>query len=159
MLARREATTSPDSLRDPQRAATHVAYELGMLRTTFAQFTASQPVSILALESYLLHARNLIEFFWDGAPKRAMLPKHFGGTATRDKDANFKAIHDEISQFLSHLTWDRVTRDPASWSYERLLKIHDGVRTKARTFFSAVPSNHLQWFSAPDFQHEYGQWQ
>jgi hypothetical protein len=157
--ARSPQTTSASSLRDPQRAAAHVAYELGMFRTTFAQFAPTTPVSIVVLESFLLHARNLIEFFWDGAPKRAMLPKHFGGIATRDKDVDFKTIHSDISQFLSHLTWDRVTRDPTHWSYDLLRKLHEGVRSKAEAFFAEVPSDRLTWFTTPDFPSEYLKWQ
>lgn len=145
--------------RDPQPAAAHVAYELGMFRTTFALFVPTTPASVVDLESYLLHTRNLIEFFWDGAPSGALLPKDFGGAPTRDKDVDFKRTRDDISQFLSHLTWDRVTQDPASWSYQRLRAMHDGVRTKARSFFKSVPAEHLVWFGVQAFPNEYVHWQ
>ena len=157
MLGSLKATSAP-SLRDPQRAAAHIAYELGMFRSTFTQFNATKPVSVVVLESYLLHARNLIEFFYDGAPKRAMLPKHFGGVTARDKDVSFKTFHSDISQFLSHLTWDRVTRTPANWNYELLQKIHGGVRSKAQVFFGEVPSDRLNWFTTADFPSEYLNW-
>jgi len=79
-----------------------------MARTIFASIPPDPPIDIVLLETFLVHIRNLIEFFWDGAPKRAILPKHFGAPLSRDKDPEIKALHEEISQLLSHLTWDRV---------------------------------------------------
>ena len=149
------------SPRDPSRAARHVAYELGMLRTTFDRIPQTGPIDIIGLEGFLLHARNLIEFFWDGAPKHAILPKHFGAPRRRDKDAAVAALRDEISQLLSHLTWERVEvheRRLQDWSHARLKRIRDDIAQKARAFFQAIPQDRQAWFGAEAFPQEYKQW-
>ena len=66
-------------MRDAGRAARHVAYELGMLREALQRMEANQAVDRITLESYLTHVRNLIEFFWDGAPNGAVLPRVLAG--------------------------------------------------------------------------------
>jgi len=146
--------------RDPSSAGPHVAYELGMLRVTFTRIPLDGPVDVVDLEGFLLHARNLIEFFWDGAPKGAILPKDFGPPKKRDKDAATADLRDEISQLLSHLTWERVVHERRSsgWTYERLQGIRDAIAKKAQAFFLAIPPDRHAWFDVKAFPQEYRQW-
>jgi hypothetical protein len=147
--------------RDPSRAAPHLAYELGMLRSTFASLPAHGPIPVVALEGFLLHSRNLIEFFWDCAPKGAILPKDFGAPRRRDKDPTIAKLHDEISQLVSHLTWARVEvheLSPNDWSHQRLTKIWKDIGDKARAFFHAISSEQCRAFSAAPFPEEYRNW-
>ena len=112
-----------------------------MLRTTFERVLESGPIEVVTLESFLVHARNLIEFFFDGAGKRAVLPKDFGGPRGWDKDPSMAALRNKISQLVSHLTWDRVTiheLQSQDWSYPRLKDIYDRLRSKAQETFSEI---------------------
>ena len=147
-------------MKDAQKAARHVAYELGMFRETFGRLPAAGPLPVLVLEAFLVHTRNLIEFFWDGAPSGAILPKDFGAPAARDKDPAFEDLRHSISQLVSHLTWDRVDHElrPQDWSYSRLQRIHDAINTKAQRFFTAVPRDRHVWFSAEFFPKEFEHW-
>ena len=143
---------------DAQRAARHVAYELGMLRTTYGTLRGG---NIVVLEDFLVHTRNLIEFFWDRASPRAILPRDFGAPAGRDKNRQIAALHSEISQLLSHLTWERVrihelrTQD---WSYARARGIYDAIRDKAKAFFDVLPEERRAWFASKVFRNEYKNW-
>jgi len=144
--------------RDPEKAAKHVAYELGMLRSLFLRLRGQDPIMI---ESFLVHVRNLIEFFWDCAPKGAILPKDFGAPARRDKDAAVAELHDQISQLLSHLTWARVQvhePDPPDLGYGRARWIYDAIALKADAFFKGLSEDNRKWFSARGFVNEYQQW-
>jgi len=154
-MARNQRPLAP---RNPQRAAQHVAYELGMLRTIYGHLRGQNPIM---LEGFLVHARNLIEFFWDCAPKGAILPKEFGVSPTRDKNLEIAELHDQISQLLSHLTWARVQvhePDPPDLGYGRARWLHDAVAEKADAFFNALPEDRRKWFSSRRFPDEYLHW-
>ena len=128
---------------------------------TFASIAPDSPINVVKLEAFLVHARNLVEFFWNGAPKRAILPKDFGAPSSRDKDPVMKRLHDDISQLVSHLTWDRVEVHelrPQDWSHARLNTIHDSIREKARAFFKAIPGERHAWFSSGVFPNEHRFW-
>ena len=146
--------------RDPERAARHVAYKLGMLRTSLGLMERAG-VSAPILESYLVHARNLIEFFWDGAPRGALLPIDFGAKRNRDKSPEIADLRNEISQLVSHLTWQRVevhelrTQD---WSLDRLKHIFTDVQMKAAEFLGDLPPEKREWFSSDAFPEEYRHW-
>ncbi len=138
-----------------------MAYELGMLRKTFTTMPITGPISVVTLETFLVHARNLIEFFWDGSPRGTILPKDFGVPAKRDKDLELKGLRDEISQLVTHLSWDRVEVHelrPQDWGYSRLKEIYDRIQSKATNFFAAVPREGHAWFTADFFPREYENW-
>lgn len=146
---------------DPERAARHVAYELGMFRTVYASFPVAGPLDAARLESFLIHTRNLIEFLFDGGPQRAVLPKDFGGCAVRDKSGEMRALRDEISQLVSNLTWDRVTvHEPKvqDWSHARLSRINDLMRKKASEVFGSIPAECHGWFASDAFPNELQHW-
>ena len=152
-------TNRPMAPKDPERAARHVAYELGMLRTIFVGHLRTQ--NVIMIEAFLVHARNLIEFFWDGSPKGAILPKDFGGPARRDKNPEIAELHDQISQLLSHLTWARVQLhepDPPDLGYGRGRWVFEAIAGKADTFFKGLPEDRRKWFSAKGFHDEYRHW-
>jgi hypothetical protein len=149
------------SSKDPKRAAQHVAYELGIFRTIFQAISSSGPIDVVLLEGFLLHTRNLIEFFFDGAPVGNILPKDFGAPAARDKNSEMQELRSEINQLISHLTWQRVTKHelrPQDWSYSRLNRIYESIQSKARSFFIAIPEDRHSWFTANAFPEEYKHW-
>jgi hypothetical protein len=148
------------SSRDPRRAAPHLAYELGVFRKIFGAVSPDGAIDVVLLEAFLLHARNLIEFFFDGAPSGNILPKDFGAPAARDKDSDMQTLREEINQLVSHLTWQRVTVHelrPQDWSYSRLKRVHDAIRLKAKVFFGAI-GEERHWFTAEAFPEEYKHW-
>ncbi len=151
-------SSRPLAPRDPQRAAQHVAYELGMVREIFSRLRGQD---VVMLESFWVHTRNLIEFFWDCAPKGAILPKDFGAPAHRDKDAGIGELHDEISQLLSHLTWARVQvhePSPPDLGYGRARSVYDAIAGKAKGFFESLSAERRSWFSVRGFHDESRHW-
>jgi hypothetical protein len=148
----------PLAPRDPQRAAQHVAYELGMLRTIYGHLRGQ---NVVMLEGFLVHTRNLIEFFWDCAPKGAILPRDFGAPARRDKDPEIAELHDQISQLLSHLTWARVQvhePQPPDLGYGRARSVYGAIAAKAEMFFQGLSAEHRGWFSSRAFPDEHRHW-
>jgi hypothetical protein len=132
-----------------------------MLRTIFGAISSTGPVDVMLLEAFLLHTRNLIEFFFDGAPVGNILPKDFDAPAARDKNSEMQQLRSEINQLVSHLTWQRVTEHelrPQDWSYSRLKRIYDSIQSKARSFFLAIPRERHSWFVATAFPEEYKHW-
>lgn len=149
--------TKPLQLR--RRAARHLAYELGIFRETLGFVRGTSYVHRAMLETYLVHARNLIEFFFDGAPRGAILPKDFGVSSHRD--GSLRSLHDEISALLSHLTWARVNThelQPQDWSFPRLSKTFDAIRAKAVAFLADLPEAERQWFTCDAFPNEFRHW-
>ena len=154
-MARNSPVLAP---KDPKRAARHVAYELGMLRTIYSVLRAQDPIMI---EGFLLHTRNLIEFFWDHASTGAILPKDFGALVARDKDLEIDRLYKEISQLLSHLTWARVQvhePNPPDLGYGRARQVYDAIGAKAEKFFRALSEEQRSWFSSDAFPNEHSRW-
>jgi hypothetical protein len=113
------------------------------------------------IDGFLVHARNLIEFFWDRAPTGAILPKDFGAPPRRDKNPEVAKLHAEISQLLSHLTWDRVQvhePDPPDMGYARARWIYDAISGKADSFFRGMSEEQRGWFTSTFFSNEYLHW-
>ena len=72
-----------------------------------------------------------------------------------------KALRGEISQLVSHLTWDRVTTHEArhqDWSLDRLAALYEHIRVKARETFTSIPEERQEWFATEDFPDEFARW-
>ena len=71
-----------------------------------------------------------------------------------------KDLRNDISQLVSHLTWDRVETHEArqlDWSLGRLRDISDQIRGKASAFFKDI-GERQSWFSHDWFPGEYREW-
>jgi hypothetical protein len=93
----------------------HLPYEIMMLRYAFDQLQTLER-GLLAnafIETYCLHARNLIDFFWaDASPKgRTPTANHF---TTRDylkvrgPDVRRGDLYAELNHQIAHLSYNRT---------------------------------------------------
>ncbi len=134
---------------DPQlrKASEHVAYELRMLTVTYRAWTvASQsefPVwfRIVLVESFLIHARNLIEFFNCKTSKRGNIK----AVAFLPDDRDWQGLQgsnpllvrrefQKINEFLAHLTWSRVETEAPRWNLDSIFEAHSGLATRFADF-------------------------
>lgn len=101
----------------------HLPYEISMLRATYELARASRPAAehdALA-ESFLMHARNLIEFFQD-RPSCDFDPRMFTiGSYQLNKDFVAEQVLPRINRQISHLTVKRTAREadklgPRDWA-------------------------------------------
>jgi hypothetical protein len=101
----------------------HLPYEIDMLRATyeFARASRSAPEHEALVESFLMHARNLIEFFQD-RPSCDFDPRMFtGGSYQLNKDFIADQVLPRINRQISHLTVKRTSHDteklgPRDWA-------------------------------------------
>jgi hypothetical protein len=103
--------------------AEHLPYEIDMLRATYELVRASKPPAehSAVLESFLMHARNLIEFYKD-KPSCDFDPRMFTvGSFQLNKDFIADSVLPRINKQVSHLTARKVARDsdklgPRDWA-------------------------------------------
>jgi hypothetical protein len=101
----------------------HLPYEISMLRATYDLARAQKPATEhnAAVESFLLHARNLIEFFRD-RPSCDFDPRMFTNAGYRlNKDFIADALALRVSSQISHLTARRISQaadelGPRDWA-------------------------------------------
>jgi hypothetical protein len=89
----------------------HIPYEVNMLRATYKELLAPSPSRLIrnvVIESFHIHARNLIEFFKNDKqcvvdPRRYMTPDY-----RIDGDFIARSLETRISQQIVHLTAQRI---------------------------------------------------
>ena len=99
--------------------STHLDYEITMLRLIYRRLQFEfdlQSTANLFIEGFALHARNLINFFWDDLPANSKDPvaRHFtdksycpfGGV-----DPKTNGVCAKINKQISHITYDRTDLD------------------------------------------------
>lgn len=93
----------------------HLTYEINMFRGLYAQLhstpSADPYICNAVIEAYLLHARNLIEFFKNKKPCDVD-PRHFT-SAGYEPNGNFinHTLEALINQQITHFTSDRKAAD------------------------------------------------
>jgi hypothetical protein len=101
----------------------HLPYEVSMLRATYELARATKPAAEhnALVESFLLHARNLIEFYKD-RPSCDFDPRMFTNASYRlNKDFVSDALTARIHRQTSHLTAKRISNasdelGPRDWA-------------------------------------------
>ena len=101
----------------------HLPHEIEMFRATYELARAARPAAEheALLESFLLHARNLIEFFQD-RPSCDFDPRMFTVASYQlNKDFIADSVLPRINKQVSHLTARKVARDsdklaPRDWA-------------------------------------------
>jgi hypothetical protein len=94
----------------------HVWYEFWMLDETFQALEAGVQHPILAntlIESFSMHARNLIEFFEKDVSEHYATARFFadGTYASLSKSIVRKELRKKLHTQLLHLTWERTNED------------------------------------------------
>ncbi len=128
-------------------ASGHVLYEVKMLRATAGlianDFAAgNQWVDNALIESFLVHARNLIQFLYpDGPFKTDVLAKHFFDEPERweslagDLPEGLKSVAQRANKLLAHITYDRIEMvgEKKKWDWSG---IHDAIIARVDLFHS-----------------------
>lgn len=110
----------------------HISYELYMLDQTYEKLEKShgQVINNALIESFCIHARNLIEFYRGTGRKDYIKAEHYTGGSYKPKyvaaytkhlDAK---LYEKLNQQVAHLSRDRTT-DPEK-------KIDRAARTKIK---------------------------
>lgn len=101
----------------------HLPHEIEMLRATYELARAARPPAEheALVESFLLHARNLIEFFQD-RPTCDFDPRMFtAGSYQLNRDFVAEGVLPRINRQVGHLTVKRTTQEadrpgPRDWA-------------------------------------------
>jgi hypothetical protein len=130
-------------------AAEHLVYEVQMARATAVGLASGLfpigPLHDAVLESFIIHARNLVHFFFpQGAQASDVLAEHYFPTP---KDWNslrgelppsLVRLRGRANKEVAHLTYDRllVTSKAKSWNTLRILSDLDSLVAKFRSSVS-----------------------
>jgi hypothetical protein len=128
----------------------HVRYEIGMFHQTAAELIAGRfgegVVRNALLESFTVHARILLQFFFPASPgDDEVLAAHFFGDTTEWRKlrgavpASLEKVRSRVGKEIAHLTFDRVEIGPEAklWHIADMLLEMNGVVAK---FFEHLPS-------------------
>lgn len=149
-------SSRPDKLTHTQT----ILYEIDMFRFAARNFRGDAPATWQNLECFLLHFRNLIEFFGKlltGDDTLSVLkPATF--TANHEEQEELKKLHrndlwrkyevdrtDTISRYLQHCTEERVINK--TW---KVREMFSEVSPLLEQFEKIVPNKSSPWRRAPD---------
>jgi len=115
-------------------------YELEMLRFAVVEHSKVQEQSNALLESALLHARNLLDFFGQKQPPKSddICAGHFVKAANWWRSRRLPYLESQkgaINKSLSHLTYERIG---AKYEWD-LPKIKDEVEAAYTEFLRLLP--------------------
>ena len=127
-------------LRDTKGLSEHVVYEINRFFETHGMLVRGEVESgtVLhdaVLESFALHLRNLVEFFFDKVkwPDNARAEHFFSDPAVwhelRGGDNYLTAAQTQGHKQITHLTYDRIGADKRWFVGDLAEKVHGVVRT------------------------------
>src|SRR5271156_270235 len=99
-----------------QIVSVDLPYEITMLRVIYQRLQFEfdlQTTANLFIEGFSLHARNLIDFFWDNRPPNSKdaVARHFTDKSYcpfNGIDPKTNGAYAKINKQISHLTYDRT---------------------------------------------------
>jgi hypothetical protein len=135
----------------------HLPYELDMFEDAFLwlnadEYTEQRKENFLknaAIESFWVHARNLIEFF--AQPKNAdaggtVSAKDFTGTYY--PNLNMRTLDTEINEQICHLRYDREKSDLQKLSGWDMLRVKQTIDREIKNFEQALtPESRAIWIA------------
>jgi hypothetical protein len=145
----REARTD----KDLRSVSEHLHYEVGMFlilaRALSTGIFGEGPINNAALESFTVHARVLLEFFFGDKPR----PDDVVADDFLDGQGKWSELREEIPEILADLR-ERVGKEVAHLTYARLLvlqeakawrfvEIANAFECVLGRFLSAVPAERL----------------
>jgi hypothetical protein len=130
----------------------HLPYEIDMLRATYELARAPKPAAehdALA-ESFLMHARNLIEFFQD-RPSCDFDPRMFTvGSYQLNKDFVAEQVLPRINRQISHLTVKRPSHDAEKLGPRDWALILRALEDEIARFTKALTRDYAEKWSPPE---------
>jgi len=140
---------------DLKDASEHVKYEIGMLRGTTSLLArsagAADPVTWNAyVESFALHLRNLIDFFYKRQGREDdILAEHYVSDAARWANDRgqltpfLRGEKDRANKRVEHLSFGRLLTDDRGW---RCAEIRAQLQPVMKCFLSHLPAERKPWF-------------
>jgi hypothetical protein len=127
---------------DTKGLAEHLAYEIGMVWATHNLLVTgavnpqtNRQLHDAVLESFAVHVRNLIEFFYDNRkkPDTGIAGDYFADPAdwrklTGEKPADLARAYTMAHKQISHLTYDRIGADKNWFVGDLALRLREVVR-------------------------------
>ena len=145
-----------------KKAATHVSYELRMMSkaaelTVAYHFDRKHDESRLLFESFLIHCRNLLDFFHPPASHKAndMLATDFFPderqwlSARPPLPTDLRDVRTSVNKLVAHLTFDRPVYALLKQHRWELTKVHNHLLQCARLIVKKLPPARRDWIRVP----------
>jgi len=128
-------------------------YEINMFVGIFNKISTQAPLTDIErnsnLETFLLHARNLLDFLTNKGGEYKITANQFGDGIkpytlefpdpyNRNKTCSHKEFDSAINNYLSHLDWGRITGDKPKWEGVGIKK---EITRNLMDFVSKLPSD------------------
>lgn len=114
-------------------------YEVTIFKKSYegGLFLSAQTFEV-ALDSFLTHFRNLYEFFYDGGNSDKAHAFHFiESWRNKVPPSNIRIWNIKINQYLSHISYRRVTEIYSGWAVEEM---YNHFINLINEFISELPS-------------------
>ena len=137
-----------------EKASGHIYYEIKMFYGAYIFFKKKINYPPDKLELFLLHTRNLFDFFY---PPESIYSGDmcvfdfldsadgFNSNKTTREDINFDRVN--VNKLLSHLTYKRCSFDYKIWP---CIDICEKMIKTIEAFYAALPDNYKNWQSFCD---------
>lgn len=145
---------------DLKQMADHINYEAWMLEQSFVIMKSGQlnsfssPIRNAMLESFGIHARNLISFLYSGTKKQEddviaedyLVTNDLYFSVRLPKSDVEKNVSFRVGKEIAHLTYHRNTliEETKKWD---ITEIHKIVFDALSKFFNALPESRKGYFS------------
>jgi hypothetical protein len=126
--------------------STHLPYEIDMLRYAYQRLLdfVPQEEGNAFIECFCVHARNLLDFFWDETPKRKnyAVARHFTSPSykpfedlsPKKKNGLYGKLHDQIV----HLTYGRTDDSSARIGHDARVSLRELIEREIDNFSSHI---------------------
>jgi hypothetical protein len=146
-----------------RQASGHVKYEIDMLRATMSYLSksAGQGDKVewdVHLESFALHVRNLIDFFYTPPKDDDIVAEYYVSDVGRwnaERPAVTSSLLDakrNANKRIAHLTFGRLVADPG-WAWET---IRAELQPVMECFLSHLPAERGAWFAGSGLEEPSG---
>jgi hypothetical protein len=141
--------------RRPKIIARHFPYEIDMLRYCFQQLNKDTPrerlMNYVLHESFCVHARNLIDFFYDDKINRPTA-RHFtksdyepfGGENPKENP-----IYGRLNEQINHLSWHRTEDDYDNIGPSERKELYDLIEAEIVRFDGYVNETYRPMWRGP----------
>jgi hypothetical protein len=143
-----------------EMARRHLSYEVKMLRELADALQGNgvgpRTMRNALLESFLIHYRNLYDFFYPDFPSRRRLPGDIcAGDYLHDSkrwrkrrpetDAKLRENRERVNSLLAHLTLRRLKYKNRSWQDRKMAAV---IEELLQEFLRELPRERRAWFRA-----------
>jgi len=138
-----------------KKASEHIHYEINKIFEMYKFFKEKKddfgPDGQIKIENFLLHSRNLLEFFY---PNKTIFKdtmcvydfldnfKEFDNKKATEEELELDKVKDDINKFLSHITYSRCEID---FKNHQITNIMKGIFKTIKAFYEVLPTEYKDW--------------